>query len=96
MYLSVVWVFVADRGLSLVAATGGGSLVAVVGLLTAVISLVAKHRLCGSWASVLVAHELSCSAACRVFPDQELNGVSCTGRWIVNHWATREAPEEGN
>ena len=66
-------VFVAARGLSLVAATGVSSLVVVLGLLAAVVSLVAEHKLCGSWASLLVTHELSSSAACRIFPDQELN-----------------------
>ena len=39
------WVFVAVRGLSLVAASGGLLFVAVRGLLIAVASLVAEHRL---------------------------------------------------
>ena len=26
-----------------------------------------------------------------IFPTQGLNSVSCTGRWILYHWATREA-----
>ena len=42
------WVFVAVRGLSLVAASGGYSFAAVRGILIAVASLVAEHRL---WAA---------------------------------------------
>ena len=52
----------------------------------------------GTWAqylqlpgSVVVAHRLSCSAACGIAPDQGLNPVSCIGRWIFYHGATREA-----
>ena len=37
-------------------------------------------------------HRLSCSAACGIFPSQQLNHVSCICRWILYHWATREAP----
>ena len=49
------WVFVAASGLSLAVASGGCSLVAVHGLLTAVASPAAKHRLssCGPWAQLL-------------------------------------------
>ena len=39
------WVFVAARGLSLVAVSGGLLFVVVCGLLIAVASLVAEHRL---------------------------------------------------
>ena len=45
--------------LSLVAASGGYSLVLVLELLIAVASLIAKHGLQGTWASVAAAHELS-------------------------------------
>ena len=49
------WVFVAASGPSLAVASGGCSLVAVHGLLTAVASPAAKHRLssCGPWAQLL-------------------------------------------
>ena len=54
------WVFVAVRGLSLVAASGGLLFIAVRGSLTVVASLVAEHRLptrrlssCGSRAQLL-------------------------------------------
>ena len=39
----------------------------------------------------VVAHGLSCPTACGTFPGQELNPCPCTGRWVPNHWATREA-----
>ena len=51
-------VLVAAGGLSLVAVSRGCSLVAAQGLLTAVASLVAEHRLQGTWASVVVAYGL--------------------------------------
>ena len=44
--------------------------VAVSGLLTAAASLVAELQAPGAQASVVVAHELSCSAACGIFLDQ--------------------------
>ena len=47
------------EGFSLVVASGGYSQVAGLGLLNAVASLVAEHRLVGSWASVVAAHRLS-------------------------------------
>ena len=67
-------VFVAVHRLSLVAASGGYSLVAVQGLLIVVVaSLVVEHGLQGVWASVVMAYRLSCPPACRIFPDQGLN-----------------------
>ena len=63
----------------------GATLVAVLGLLIAVSSLVAEHGLChagfsslDSWAldraqTVVVVHGLSCSTACGIFPDQGSN-----------------------
>ena len=47
---------------------------------------------CGlqSTGSVVVAHWLSCSAACGVFPDQGSNPCPCTDRQILNHCTTRE------
>ena len=63
------WVLVAACGLSLVA---------VHGLLIAVASL-SRSRALGVRASAVVAHRLSCSAACGVFPDQGLN--PCPLHW---------------
>ena len=39
-----------------------------------------------------MAHRLSSSVACGIFPDQGSNSVPCIARWILNHWTTREAP----
>ena len=46
-------------GFSLVVVSRGYSLVAVLGFLITVASLVAEHRLQGTWASTVVARELS-------------------------------------
>ena len=57
----------------------GCSLAVVRRLLIVVTSLVAEHGLLGLWAAVVVAHRLSCSAACGIFLDQRLN--SCPLHW---------------
>ena len=44
--------------------------------------------------SSVVARGLSCPVACGIFLDQKTR-VSCTGRWIRRHWATREASFTG-
>ena len=46
-----------------------------------------------STGSVVVAHRLSCSAACGIFPDQGSNRVPCLGKRILNHCATRDVPK---
>ena len=53
---------------------------------------------CGSLAveqrSIVMAHMLSCSVACGIFQDQGSKpNVSCISRWILYHWASREAHE---
>ena len=69
---------------SLVVMKRSYSLVAVHRLLVAVASLVVEHRLQGTWASAvpapglqstgsMLAHRLSCSTACGIFPDQGWN-----------------------
>ena len=50
-------------GSSLVSSHGGHSLVAVCGLLSAVASLVAEHRLEGTWAPEIAAREHSSCGA---------------------------------
>ncbi|XDA74483.1 hypothetical protein R6Z07M_004699 [Ovis aries] len=49
----------------------------------------------GLWStgSVVVAHRLSYPLACGIFLDQGSSCILCTGRRILNHWTTREAPE---
>ena len=64
------WGFVAACGLSLVAESGGYSLVVVLWLLIAVAPLVMEHRLSGVWVSVVVVCGLSCFAACGIFLDK--------------------------
>ena len=57
---------------------------------------------CGTWAvvaaprlpgtgSIAVVGLLSCSTACGIFPARDRNRVSCNGRRILYHWASREA-----
>ena len=72
------WVFVSAWGLSLVAASGGHSSSRCAGLS---LSWPLLLRSTGSRraGSVVVAHRLSCSAACGIFPDQGSN--PCPLHW---------------
>ena len=79
-------VFVAACGLSLVAVSGGYSSVQCTGFslrwLLLLWSTGSRHKgfsICGVRASVVVAHGLSCSAACGIFPDQGSN--PCPLHW---------------
>ena len=82
MYFWLRWVFVAVRGLSLVAMSRGYSSLRYVGFslraLGARASGVVARRL-WSAGSVIVAHGLSCSAACGIFADQGSN--PCPLHW---------------
>ena len=51
----------------------GATLVTVCGFFIAMVSLVAEHELWGKRASLVVAHGLSCSSVCGIFPDQGSN-----------------------
>ena len=84
-------------GFSLAVASRGYSQVAGLGLLNAVASL-SEHRLGCSWASAVAAHgRSSCGtrAAQHVDSSRTRDGtrVSCIGRQILYHRATREAPQ---
>ena len=68
------WVFVAARGLCLVATSRGYSLVAVRGLLIAVASLIAEQGLYSVQASVVAAHGLSSCGSWA--PKHRLNSVA--------------------
>ena len=72
------WVFVSVRGLSLVAASGGHTSSRCAGLS---LSRPLLLRRTGSRhaGSAVVAHGLSCSAACGIFPDQGSN--PCPLHW---------------
>ena len=78
IYLWLCWVFISVRGLSLVAASEGHSSSRCVGLS---LSRPLLLRSTGSRrsGSVIVAHGPSCSAACGIFPDQDLN--PCPLHW---------------
>ena len=77
-YFCLYWVFVSVRGLSPVAVSGGYSSSRCAGLS---LSWPLPLRSTGSRhaGSVVVAHGLSCSAACGIFPDQGLN--PCPLHW---------------
>ena len=72
IYLCLCWVFVAVRGLSPVAASGGHSSSRRMGLSLSRPLLLwnTGSRRAGS---VIVAHRPSCSVACGIFPDQGSN-----------------------
>ena len=78
IYFWLCWVFVSVRGLSLVAASGGHSSSRCAGLSPSRPLLLRStgSRRAGS---VVVAHGLSCSAACGIFPDQGSN--PCPLHW---------------
>ena len=67
------WVFTAVHGFSLAVTSRSCSLIAVHGLLFAVVSLAVGIRLQGVWALVAVAHSLSCPTACGISLDQGSN-----------------------
>ena len=78
IYLWLCWVFVSVRGLSPVAASGGHSSSRCAGLsLSRPLPLQSTGSRCAG--SVVVAHGLSCSAACGIFPDQGSN--PCPLHW---------------
>ena len=78
IYFWLCWVFVSVRGLSLVAASRGHSSSRCTGLslLRPLLLRSTGSRRAGS---VVVAHGLSCSAACGIFPDQGSN--PCPLHW---------------
>ena len=77
-FLWLCWVFVAVRGLSLVAASGGHSSSRCAGLsLSRPLLLRSTSSRCAG--SVVVAHGPSCSAVCGIFPDQGSN--PCPLHW---------------
>ena len=78
IYFWLCWVFVSVRGLSLVAASGGHSSSRCAGLSLSRPLLLwsTGSRRAGS---AVVAHGLSCSAACGIFPDQGSN--PCPLHW---------------
>ena len=103
IYFWLRWVFVAARGLFLAVASGAYSSLQCAGFSLRWLLLLRStgSRRAGSvvvacrlWStgSVVVAHGLSCSAACGILLDQGSNLSPCIGRRILNHCATREVP----
>ena len=84
-------IFVAALGLSQVVGSGGYSLIVVHRFLIAVASLVAEYRLraCG----FSVEHRLSYLATYGIFRSRDQTRAPCIGKWIVNHWTTKEILE---
>ena len=78
IYFWLCWVFVSVQGLSLVVASGGHSSSRCAGLSPSRPLLLRStgFRRAGS---VVVAHGLSCSVACGIFPDQDSN--PCPLHW---------------
>ena len=87
------WIFLAARGLSLVVESGGYSSLWYIGFSLRWLLLLQSmgSRRAGS---VVVAHGLSCSAACGIFPDQ--GSKSCPLHWQVDPYPLRHqgSPEE--
>ena len=85
------WVFIAACGLSLVVASWGYSPGACTGFLLPWLLLFqstgSRHS-----GSAAVAHKLSCSPACEIFPDQGSNPCPRPPALALNHWTTREVP----
>ena len=43
----------------------------------------------GTWALIVVVHQLSCPSACGISQIRDQSCVPCIGRWIYNLWPTR-------
>ena len=84
LFFWLCWVFVSVRGLSLVAASGGHSS-SRCGDLSLSRPLLLRSTGSRRAGSVVVAHGLSCSAACGIFPDQGSNPCSL-------HWQADSQP----
>ena len=75
-------------------AWAGYSLVAVCRLLIVVAFSCCKAHALEHADSAVVVHELSCPTSCGIFQTRDQTHVSCIGRWILNHWTTREVLHE--
>ena len=82
IYFGLLWVCVAARGLSVVAVTGGYSLVAVHRLLIVVAFLVEGARGPRAWAQQLWCMGLVTPTACGIILDQGSN--PCPVPWQVD------------
>ena len=46
----------------------------------------------GNSFSLVAACGLSCPRVCGILGTRDQISVPCIGRWILNHWTTREVP----
>ena len=90
MCVSLHWVFIAVRGLSLVVENRVYSLAVTCGLLTAMASLV-EQVLSGPWLQQLWLMSLAALRYVRFSQTMDGTCVPHTGRCIPNQWTTREA-----
>ena len=92
IYFWLCWVFVSVRGLSPVTASGGHSSSRCAGLsLSWPLLLRSTGSRCAG--SVVVAHGLSCSAACGILPDQGSN--PCPLHWQADSQPLRHQGSPG-
>ena len=98
LYFWLHWVFVAARGPSLVAASGGYSLLRCAGfslrwllLLRSTGSRCVGFSSCGTWAQQLWLMGLAAPRPVGSSRTTARTRVPCLGRQILNHCATREA-----
>ena len=99
IYFWLCWVFVAAHGLSLVAASRGYSLLRCAGfslrwllLLQSTGSRPAGFSSCSTQAQLLWHTGLADPRHVGSSQTRAQTRVPCTGRWIPNHGATKEAP----
>ena len=86
------WVFVAPCRLSLLVESWGYSLVVMHKLLIVVAFLVMEHVLQGTWASVAVAQQVSCTRHVESSRTKYQTHFPCTGRQILIHCTPRKVP----
>ena len=70
---------------------GNYSLVVVHGFLF-VMTFLVEHGLLSAWASVVVAHELSCPVTYGIFPDQDLPKIKLVSSALVGGLLTTGPP----
>ena len=89
-FYSCIYLFLAMLGLPCCV---GFSLIAVHGLFLAVASLLEEHRLWNTWAQSLWQTHWVAPRHMESSQIRDQTCISCIGRQILYHWATREAPE---
>ena len=91
-FLIFIYLFVAELGLP---CCPGLSLVVACWLLVMVASLVVDCGLYGTQAQKLWPMALVTPQHVESSQTRDQTGVPCIGRWILNHWTTREVQKSG-